>query len=145
MATAGSRHVMESYREINDRLAVAPKAMMELGHTHIYLLTTDTRRGGCQERERCMFHWAFLTSLSSQGKQGHAAWLLTDTWICAWGLASCVSHHWWGLCTCTSLCTRQYTTTWIRRAPPLVAQSLSQRHWTVPKACAAHVPIIAPS
>lgn len=51
----------------------------------------------------------------------------------------------WGLCTCTSLCTRQYTTTWIRRAPQLLAQSLPQRHWTVLEACAAHVPIIAPS
>lgn len=87
MATAGSRHVMESYREINDRLPVVPEAMMEIGHTHIYLLTTDAhvrrrdRRGGCQEGEWCMSRWVFLTSLSSQGKQGHAAWLLTDTWI----------------------------------------------------------------
>lgn len=47
MATAGSRHVMESYREINDRLAVVPEAMMEIGHTHIYLLTTHARIGGC--------------------------------------------------------------------------------------------------
>lgn len=43
MATAGSRHVMESYREVNDRLAVIPEAMMEIGHTHIYLLTTHAR------------------------------------------------------------------------------------------------------
>lgn len=40
MATAGGRHVMESYGEVNDRLAVIPEAMMEIGHTHIYLLTT---------------------------------------------------------------------------------------------------------
>lgn len=57
MATAGSRHVTESYREINDRLADVPEAMIEIGHTHIYLLTTHTRmctgtrRGGCQGRE----------------------------------------------------------------------------------------------
>lgn len=57
MATAGSRHVMQPYREINDRLAVVPEAMMEIGHTHIYLLTTHARvrtragRGGCQGRE----------------------------------------------------------------------------------------------
>lgn len=56
MATTGSRHVMESYREINDRLAVIPEAMMEIGHTHIYLLTTHARRVGCQGRERCMLH-----------------------------------------------------------------------------------------
>lgn len=43
MATVGSRHVMESYREVNDRLAVIPEAMMEIGHTHIYLLTTHAR------------------------------------------------------------------------------------------------------
>lgn len=137
MATAGSRHVMESYREINDGLAVVPEAMMEIGHTHIYLLTTHTRRGGCQRRERCMLYWVFLTSLSSQGKQGHAVWLLTDTWICARGLAGCFSRGWWGLCTYMSLCARQNTTTCIRdqsRPPhPLLLQS----------ACATHVPIIA--
>lgn len=43
MATVGSRHVMESYREVNDRLAVIPEAMMEIGRTHIYLLTTHAR------------------------------------------------------------------------------------------------------
>lgn len=35
---------MESYGEVNDRLAVIPKAMMEIGHTHIYLLTTHVSR-----------------------------------------------------------------------------------------------------
>lgn len=43
MATAGGRHVTESYGEVNDRLAVIPEAMMEIGHTHIYLLTTHAR------------------------------------------------------------------------------------------------------
>lgn len=139
MATTGSRHVMESYREINDRRAVVPEAMMEIGHTH--LLTTHARRGGCQGRERCVLHWVFLTSLSSQGKQVHAAWLLTDTWICAQGQAGCFSCSWWGRCTCTS----QNTTTWIRRdpTPPNLAKSLLRRHWTVLEACAAYVPIIA--
>lgn len=56
MATTGSRHVMESYREINDRQAVVPEAMIEIGHTHIYLLTTHACRGGCQGRERCVLH-----------------------------------------------------------------------------------------
>lgn len=40
MAAAGSRHVMEPCREVNDGLAVIPEAEMEIGHTHIYLLTT---------------------------------------------------------------------------------------------------------
>lgn len=40
MAAAGSRHVMESCREVNDGLAVIPEAEMEIGHTHIYSLTT---------------------------------------------------------------------------------------------------------
>lgn len=57
IVTAGSRRVMESYREINDRLAVVPEAMMEIGHTHVHLLTAHARvcthacRGGCQRRE----------------------------------------------------------------------------------------------
>lgn len=46
MATAGGRHVTESYGEVNDRLAVIPEAMMEIGHTHIYLLTTHARVHG---------------------------------------------------------------------------------------------------
>ena len=40
MAAAGSRHVMAPRREVNDGLAVIPEALMEIGHTHIYLLTT---------------------------------------------------------------------------------------------------------
>lgn len=59
MATVGSRRVMGSYREVNDRLAVIPEAMMEIGHTHIYLLTTHAcmhtrthgHKDGCQESE----------------------------------------------------------------------------------------------
>lgn len=43
MAAAGSRHVMASCREVNDGLAVIPEAPMEIGRTHILLLTTHAR------------------------------------------------------------------------------------------------------
>lgn len=151
MVTAGSRRVMESYREINDRLAVVPEAMMEIGHTHIYLLTaharvcTHARRGGCQRREWCMLHWVFLTSLSSQGKQGHAVWLLTDTWICARGLAGSLSHGWWGLCTCMSVCARQNSGTWISWVPhpPKYSPKALDGAWSLCAARPHNCPFIA--
>lgn len=53
MATAGSRHVMESCGEVNDGLAVIPEAEMEIGRTHIYLLTTHAlmHADGCRGSE----------------------------------------------------------------------------------------------
>lgn len=153
MVTAGSRRVMESYREINDRLAVVPEAMMEIGHTHIYLLTaharvcTHARRGGCQGREWCMLHWVFLTSLSSQGKQGHAAWLLTDTWIC---VAGSLSRGWWGLFMCMSVCARQNSGTWISRVahpprphPPKYSPKARESAWSSCAARPHNCPFIA--
>ncbi len=53
MAAAGSRNVMESCREVNDGLAVIPEAEMEIGRTHIYLLTAHAlvHAGGCRGSE----------------------------------------------------------------------------------------------
>lgn len=45
MATAGYRHVRESYREVNDGLAVIPEAETEIGHAHIHSLTTRPHAG----------------------------------------------------------------------------------------------------
>lgn len=103
MATAGSRHVMESYKEVNDRLPVIPEAMMEIGHTGMFVdhtcsnAHTHTHTDECQGGEWCMFLTPFRTSLGSQGKRGHAVWLLTATRICAEGMASCwlLLFHWW--------------------------------------------------
>lgn len=43
MAAAGSGRVAESCGEVNDGLAVIPEAETEIGHTHIYVLTTRAR------------------------------------------------------------------------------------------------------
>lgn len=45
MAAAGSRHVTQSGREVNDELAVTPQAKMEIGRTHLNLLTTHAKTG----------------------------------------------------------------------------------------------------
>lgn len=45
VAAAGSRHVTQSGREVNDELAVTPQAKMEIGRTHLNLLTTHAKTG----------------------------------------------------------------------------------------------------
>ena len=102
MAAAGSRHVTESCGEVNDGAGCHSRGGDgDRSYTHILVDHTrsQARKAGCQASEWCMLPWVFLTSLSGQEKQGHAAWLLTDTWTCADGPA-----RWWILGVCLSAC-----------------------------------------
>ena len=134
MAAAGSRHVTESCGEVNDGAGCHSRGGDgDRSYTHILVDHTrsQARKAGCQASEWCMLPWVFLTSLSGQEKQGHAAWLLTDTWTCADGPAS-----WWILGVCLSAC---------NETPPRPPAPKHSQKALIPvlQASAARVPIIA--
>lgn len=110
MATAGSRHVMESYREVNDRLAVIPEAMMDIGHTHIYLLTTHA----CMHTRTQRRMWVMHVTLSVSDKPGQSGKTRPRCVISNWHMNMCrragwlLLLHWWVLGVCVCLCVTKH-------------------------------------